>query len=649
MGVNQGLVYTNSRCIGCNKCISVCPVLTANRAVITEDGKAQVQVDGEKCIACGACFDVCEHNARSYRDDTERFFEDLKKGEKISVLVAPAFLANYPDEYGKYLGALKKSGVNRIINVSFGADITTWAYLNYITKHNFTGGISQPCPAVVKYIEKYLPELLPKLMPVHSPMMCGAIYAKKYMNVQDKLAFISPCIAKKNEINDSNCGGYVSYNVTFNHLVQYIKEHKISSDTLEKDEIEYGLGSVYPTPGGLKENVYWFLGEDIFIRQAEGEKRMYQYLHQYLERIEQKKPLPFMVDALNCAEGCLYGTGVEEKKACGDDNIMALNTIRRDSIKKKGAWGRNLSPEKRLAALNSQFKKLDIEDFIRRYSDCSADSAIQQPSDSELNLIFDEMEKKTEPDRHIDCSACGYDNCKLMATAIYNNVNHKDNCIHYEKNLALKESKKEMLLLEEINKQAEADLKKAEEIEKIIDSVTENFDSMVQSMDELNAGNNSNAEESTGIAMDMQNIDNFSNEMLEAFKTINELMLLVEKNNNAITGIASQTNLLSLNASIEAARAGENGRGFAVVADEIKILSESSRSAAEDSNSNSAKVRVSMQNLVKQAGILTELVGQVDSRVANLAASTEEISASTELVENLSKQIKEKLEEIKKL
>lgn len=109
-------------------------------------------------------------------------------------------MGNYPKDYERYLGILKTAGVNRILSISFGADITTWAYLQYITKNNFLGGVSQPCPAVVSYIEKYIPELLPRLMPVHSPMMCGAIYAKKYMGITDKLAFISPCFAKKQKL-----------------------------------------------------------------------------------------------------------------------------------------------------------------------------------------------------------------------------------------------------------------------------------------------------------------------------------------------------------------------------------------------------------------------------------------------------------------
>ena len=137
MGENA-LVYTNEKCQGCNRCISVCPVLTANYSVPSKNGQNQrIEVHGENCINCGACFDACEHQARSFYDDTERFFHDLNRGERISVILAPAFEANYPDTYGNILGGLKKLGVKHFISVSFGADITTWAYINYISKNNF--------------------------------------------------------------------------------------------------------------------------------------------------------------------------------------------------------------------------------------------------------------------------------------------------------------------------------------------------------------------------------------------------------------------------------------------------------------------------------------------------------------------------------
>ena len=206
----ESLVFTNEKCIGCNKCISTCSCMGA--CISHEiDGKNRIDVDGDRCVACGACFDVCEHEARAYSDDTKIFFEALARGEKISLLVAPAFKANYPKEYESVLGGLKKLGVNRIISVSFGADITTWGYLNYIQKNQFYGGISQPCPAVVGYIERYAPELLPKLFPVQSPMMCAAIYARKEMGIQDKFAFISPCIAKKLEMEEPQNRGMIQY------------------------------------------------------------------------------------------------------------------------------------------------------------------------------------------------------------------------------------------------------------------------------------------------------------------------------------------------------------------------------------------------------------------------------------------------------
>lgn len=322
-------------------------------------------------------------------DDTERFFADLSQGKKISVILAPAFLANYPKEYQKVLGYLKRKGVNHICSVSFGADITTWGYLKYITEHNFTGGISQPCPAVVTYVEKYIPELIPRLVPVHSPMMCTAIYMKKYMQVSDSIAFISPCIAKKLEITDKNCGGYVSYNVTFEKLMKAIGKEYESCEPYT-DELEYGMGSLYPMPGGLRENVEHFLGKEQVVRQVEGEHEAYEYLRTYATRIQKQQQLPFMVDILNCGKGCLYGTATEPERNT-DDVMLTMAKMRNNQStettqkgrlgkkhKSKSPWAEELSPQERLKNFMEAFSNLNesvsvMSDFINVYKKSNED------------------------------------------------------------------------------------------------------------------------------------------------------------------------------------------------------------------------------------------------------------------------------------
>ncbi len=504
-----------------------------------------------------------------------------------------------------------------------------WEVLvNYIQKYNYLGGISQPCPAVVGYIERYMPELLPKLFPVQSPMMCAAIYAKKEMKITDKLAFISPCIAKKNEIDDPNNKGYITYNVTFDHLMKYVRANNVKGAPCS-DEIEYGLGSIYPTPGGLKENVYWLLGESVFIRQIEGEKRMYHFLKENKDRIEKSKTPYLFIDALNCENGCICGTGTDPEISGTDDALYALLDIREKVKKdgKKGAWAKKLTPEQRLAALNKQFANLDLNDYLRHYTDLSKTCPVKVPSLADLDRVFNEMGKKTEEQRHIDCSCCGYETCKQMATAIFNGFNHKDNCVHYLKGLVEEERESAQAMVvherEQLDSQRDA-------LFATIKVVNENFESLRMSIDEMVKGNESNADESTGISQDVRNVEEFCIGMNDSMSDILDALKELQANNDKVVAIASQTNLLALNASIEAARAGEAGRGFAVVADEINTLASDSKATADGSAANNNSIKQAIDKIVEDTKKLLEIVNSVNSRTQNLAASTEEISASAD-------------------
>ncbi|MGF9824611.1 methyl-accepting chemotaxis protein [Brevibacillus agri] len=96
-----------------------------------------------------------------------------------------------------------------------------------------------------------------------------------------------------------------------------------------------------------------------------------------------------------------------------------------------------------------------------------------------------------------------------------------------------------------------------------------------------------------------------------------------------ITSIASQTNLLALNAAIEAARAGEQGRGFAVVADEVRKLAEQSSSAAEQVSSLVTDIQRDTESAISAMSHGSIILGEGMTLVTATGTAFEQISDST--------------------
>ncbi|MCR5324559.1 MAG: methyl-accepting chemotaxis protein [Lachnospiraceae bacterium] len=145
---------------------------------------------------------------------------------------------------------------------------------------------------------------------------------------------------------------------------------------------------------------------------------------------------------------------------------------------------------------------------------------------------------------------------------------------------------------------------KAVELGNNIGRLNDNVETLYEASQTIKSVN----DEATGC---MSSVYAGSNEsvvaMQEISDKINETNAAVEKIEvaiQAIESIASQTNLLSLNASIEAARAGDAGRGFAVVADEIRTLADSSAASAKD-------IKQIIENIIVLSGKTVEISNRV--------------------------------------
>jgi methyl-accepting chemotaxis protein len=158
------------------------------------------------------------------------------------------------------------------------------------------------------------------------------------------------------------------------------------------------------------------------------------------------------------------------------------------------------------------------------------------------------------------------------------------------------------------------------------------MDTTVQDISENVEKLNKNAGEMKTISRaasdKMQDVMKSSKGSVEAVQTINKQINLtnesIAKVNEAIDliiDIASQTKLLSLNASIEAARAGEAGRGFAVVADSISQLSEQSNNSASTIRNIAEEILSNSEISVRLAG---EIMDTMNSEQASIAEAQDE-------------------------
>ncbi|MEY8332446.1 [Fe-Fe] hydrogenase large subunit C-terminal domain-containing protein [Lachnospiraceae bacterium 47-T17] len=617
------------KCIGCNACVRACPVGDANIARMNDEGQLKIQIDDDKCIKCGACIRACSHGARSYVDDTEQFLADLNSGQNIALIAAPSIKIAFDGNWRHALQWLSNHGIKKIYDVGFGADICTWAHLRYMEKNPGAKLISQPCAAVVNYVQRHKPELFSNLSPIHSPMLCLAVYMKKVLGFKGKIAAISPCIAKIEEFRET---GLIDYNVTMEHLRKYFEENKVLLPEIKVySEFEFdgsqGLeGAIYPKPGGLMSNILTHAPE-MNVITSEGPDSLYQDMETYSTLKESEKPDLF--DVLNCEDGCNGGpaTGVHYQRFAMN-NIMHnveqhAKKVRKANTTKKG--------------IDQQFAEFDrtlnLNDYIRTYKRYNIKKSMV--SEREIEEVYETLDKHTEDEKNFNCHSCGFNSCREMAVAIARGLNTPENCHEY----MMQSIKRERQKVSEVNQKV---LSMNTELMDVFRELFENIEAVKHEAEQIQSESDKSSQEMANVSTRMEELNEMNHQITDAMQAINQSISKYNDMTQNVEKIAGKINLLSLNAAIEAARAGEAGRGFAVVASNIRELSDNSKASVGNAKESDEEVRSAIENV-------NQIIQNFDDTVQKLIVATDGAIDDVKSTSDNSMKIHQSMEDLQQL
>ncbi len=412
------------RCIGCSRCMKICPT----EAIRIHGGKAMIQE--HRCIDCGRCYEVCPAQAIRIKDDD---FEDIRRYPHSVALLPAVFMGQFPDDISvsKVYASLQELGFAHVMEVESAAMIYKEAKERYAREHpDVRPLISSFCPAIVRLIQIKYPSLAENVMPIKVPLDLSAMYAVQELvsrgipREEIGLFYITPCAAKVSAVKapvgeeKSLIDGVINMNLLYNRVYKHIKD--------------MGKNHQYPPLSRQR------LGADAILSTlTNGERRICTAKRSYA--IDGIENVMDFLDRLENDE--VEGVEFLELRACDQSCAGALL-----SVDNRFLCGERMYARARKAAERERNGEMPRDREMEKYQEYLIENStvdeVQPRSmlvlDPDISKALEKMEKIERMKVHlpqIDCGVCGAPTCEAFATDVVCQQASLHQCVFYRLHL----------------------------------------------------------------------------------------------------------------------------------------------------------------------------------------------------------------------
>ncbi|MCI9292843.1 MAG: 4Fe-4S binding protein [Erysipelotrichaceae bacterium] len=307
------------RCKECGACVNACPfnaIVATQRPckascpvdAIHMDENGLAQIDEEKCINCGACQAKCPFGAIEDMSWMVNVIEELKAKTKMFAIFAPAIQGQFDNAtLPQIKQGIRQLGFADAYEAAIGADAVAWYEREDALKHKAEGQkiTTSCCPAFVNMARQHFPTVYENnVSHMVSPMVATGRYLKKHYP-DYKLVFIGPCVAKKQEVQDS-C---IDYCLTFEELAAMMVSKHISPENVTPSEevIASTHGRNFAIGGGVSKAMLQALSENnedaVTAEYADGSEAC----KKALMMMKVGRFQPDVLEGMACVGGCVSG------------------------------------------------------------------------------------------------------------------------------------------------------------------------------------------------------------------------------------------------------------------------------------------------------------------------------------------------------